>query len=1366
MPVVWLSAWLGTWPLCHCQAPADSEPYGHAPYAWISVKACNTHTGWCKGTSQGGFALRQTDSLEGKRDDCTHYCPGQISALWRDTRGRSPDLTRYQMEGVMLGAYVKKLDRSSCIPIPGGFSCTEQVFATVPLNRVSVMLHATPRNKAYYFGTNSSGDCDPGPQCSAYKLMKRTLHAPEASRLWPDTDDVLAIRNSPYACVLAYVGLGDAEAIGLCHLQLGDMCFKSNGNEFCVSGSRHVRPGLTNWDSLASAPLAMCEISGGDHEKTNRSPEYSPTPEEIRDFVAPSMCDATVVPVERVRYSSNGGYLALALDAALFATVAQAGYVIAKIPFDECVVPVSPNRAEFSTVLESVAETLAKASLSVSSTALLLDASRWGLTDCSKKNWRRDQFGRVANLIVSALLRRGVHKVFLGLPRSQKLLENTSFSDLDEFEAFVTPRGHADAKDPAYCQNTWVSTNGQKSGTDDGDDDRYAVVPYLMTLLRRGVRANKIVFTLSLTGVLKLSGLEGTDEPSGKWEVTGSLPLADLETNTVLKCEEDLNTKCCSGSSATVWARGVMVNVTVTSTSFETLKQFPELVAVAFGVNQFVIAPVDSDFKRGVRSETPAILGIASAVHRLRDWKRQQMAAGISTTEATATLPSSRAKPSRFARSATAGLHPSLPSPIELLELDDVVINVPENMYKDPASGSKSSLDPQYNVGLSHTLVCPGLVAVHGALGVFKEPHRELYATSYDRIYIGNVYAMESCTPGEPDKMVESSDRPPQVAININTMVPTMDRNHYMVGILDTNRFVEYAPPVSKVCAAHNTGESTQSLNLVFVDDGYAVNMPVVEPDHGVIVKAAEALHFVSNFTPGLDYINLNVSCVNYDVSALKPCLISVCGGDDSCRRDYGKLCDSAHEITNDARRAGDLMREGLEELAVQERKASAYALPDKAPFPALDRLEGRHSRRKRFVGIALGGAALGLAIHVSQRVDHLEVQMDSMKNSFTKVSGQLVEVSNRLDTNVALIDGRIDEQERKMKRNTEIANKNFGLLRDAMKRNTEAALRDTNVKFSVMASYQMWYAQMQSVTHQMTQAAMHTKFMARGVENCLRQIASKRSGSCPSGMTVMREHPGLSEFPTVGAALYKDRKLFIVHSVPNTVERAVVRGIIPMPKMSSDGIPCWPDYEVWLIDGRFYEPSECYGKYCRKPELHERYRRCVEDPAECKTVCGECHRSICYRDMKVTWMEGSATVEIESPPLKPFSRPHISDGPVSFADLLKDSLPGAPELELLEVINTSVNLLSVSENLHNVTRDLRDFETKYDELTAGRVSFGGWLSGLANSAALWVSIGLLTTWCGALSAGIAYLVFCSGAGGGGGPALSRPIKRRRTKML
>ena len=1297
---------------------SNADPYGYSPYVWITVSECNAHDGWCRGRSLSGFALT-VDSYDRTIDMCTHYCPGRIYAHWRPFRESVGNLS--QQDGYILGAYVRKLDRASCLVVPGGFKCSDRVITNTPLNKISIFLHASPLNKDYYFGEDRTAECEPNPQCAAFKLLRRTLHPPAASREWPESDDVLTIRNSPYACVLTYVGLGDAESIDTCYTQLGDNCFVSEGNRFCIGNSRTPRAGITNADSAASAPIAICEVSSVARLK-DRNPVYKPTAEEIRDFITPSSCDATVVSLDRAVYISNRLYVAL--NVTTFFTVAQAGHVIMRVSFDECLLPITSATPDFQTVVNMVAETLARVRVSTHSTAIMLDATDWGGTECSRTNWQSMDFTRATADLASALIREGVSKLFLRLPRSQKLLSAIDFSQLEAFDAFVTPQGSVDMSRVGHCQNIWTSGTGED--TSDG------VMSYLLTLLRHGVRANKVIFTLSLTGGVTIRSLERTD--SQQVDLSGDLSLADMETNTVLNCVDDANTKCCSGSSVTVWARKVMVNVTLTTTSFETLKRFPELVAVAFGINQFVISPIDSDFKRGVRSDTPAILGITSAVHRLRDWKRQQLAAGISTTRS---MPHDRSR-----RSASDFTNR------RVVKLDDGFVDIAENHYKDPASGSKNCLDPQYNIGLTNTVVCPGLIAAHGALGIFKEPHKELYSTSYDQIYIADLYKLESCTPGEPSKKATVSRRPPQVAVNINTFIPTIDSSHYMVGILDSEHVVEYVPPVNKVCTTYNTGEITHNMNVVWVDDGYTLDKPVVEVEHGVIVKPVELLYFVSNFTPGIDYVNLNVSCVNYHVSALRPCLIAICGGDNSCRRDYGKLCNSAHEIINDAHRAGELMREGLEELAVQEKKARMYEIPDNAPFPWLSKPQGHNTRHKRFLGMVTGAAALGLAWHVSNRVSDLGEQMDSLKNSYVSVSNKLVEVSGKLNTNIALVSGRIDDQEKKIQKNNDIVNSNFVMLRDAMMRNTEASLRDTNIKFSVMASYQMWYAQMQSVTHQMTQAAMHIKFMTRGVENCLRQIASKRSGSCPSGMTIMQEHPGLSEFPTVGTALYKDRKLFIVHSIPASVEKTIVRGIIPMPKMSTDGVPCWPDYKVWLIDGSYHEPSDCYGQYCHKPEPHERYLRCLKDPSECKTVCTPCHRGICYQDKKVTWMEGSASVEIESPPLKPFSGPHISDGPVSFSDLLK--IPKVSELELLQAINTTVKLIDMQGDLDNISKSLEEFDKRYDEIAANRVTFGGWLSGFASDTALWTSVAILMTWCTVLSAGIGYFLFFGGAGRGG----------------
>ncbi|XP_055739266.1 uncharacterized protein LOC129824019 [Salvelinus fontinalis] len=814
-------SWL---PYLICAPVNNSDPYGYAPYVWITASSCSRQTGWCQGRSQSGFALT-VNNYTRTSDRCTHYCPGMIYAHWRPLRESVADLKKHQAEGSILGAYVKRLDRTSCLVVPGGFDCSDRVVVDTPLNKVSILLHATPANRDYYFGGDPMADCGPDPQCSAYKLLRRTLHAPDASRIWPETDEVLTIRNSPYACVLTYIGLGDSESIGTCYAQLGDNCFHSKGNRFCIANSRAPGLGITNADSAASAPIAICEVSSV-MSLRNRDPAYNPTATEIRDFITPSSCDATILSLNRAIYKSN--FLSVELDVHTFYTVAEASHVIMKVKFDECLIPIASTSRDLPQVVSTVAETLSKVRVSTHSAAIMLDATDWGTTECQGLQWQGSNFTRVAADLASALIREGSVKLFLRLPRSHKLLSTIDLLQLGSFDAFVTPQGLVDVNKPGHCQNMWAPGSG--------DDTSKGVMAYLLTMLRQQVRANKVIFTLSLTGGLKIRPLE--NRGSQQTEIMGDLSLADMETNTVLNCEENLSTKCCSGSSATLWARNLMVNITVTTTSFEMLKRFPELVAVAFGVNQFVISPIDSDFKRGVRSDTPGILGITSAVHRLRDWKRQQIAAGISTVPA---------KSSDRSRRSASDVNNS-----GVMKLDAVRIHIPENQYKDPASGSKNCLDPQYNIGLSSTIVCPGLIAAHGALGIFKEPHRELYSTSYDKIYIADLYKLESCTPGEPSNKAAISTTPPQVAVNINTFIPTTDLNHYMVGILDSARVVEYAPPVNKVCTAYNTGDITHSMNLVWVDDGYTVDKPVVEAKHGVIVKPVQALYFVSNFTPGM----------------------------------------------------------------------------------------------------------------------------------------------------------------------------------------------------------------------------------------------------------------------------------------------------------------------------------------------------------------------------------------------------------------------------------------------------------------------------------------------------------------------------------
>ncbi|KAK7878274.1 hypothetical protein WMY93_031093 [Mugilogobius chulae] len=1280
--------------------------YGYAPYAWICVNHCDPVSNWCRGRSAVGFAL-SVGSYNREKDICTHYCPGMIYAFWRPAE---TTFERGKTERCSVGAHVRRLDSTSCMTVPGGFKCSDRIVADTPLNKISVALHASQRNREYYFNDDPEGTCDPGPQCAAFKVLKLTLWASAESRKWPDPDQVLTLRNSPYACVLAYVGLGDLESVDTCYTQLGSSCFASQGSVFCVGESKAHRVGLTNWDPEASGPLAMCRVSRSSSSAKVRNPELGPSVSEIRHFLSTSSCDAVILSPDSLEYSARR--LSIDLHAPTFHAVAEVSRLILRVPLRDCVFPPDTQEEAYAEFLDVAADKLSKLRVAMHAIGFFLDAEDWDEGGCNASK------GLPLNQVASDLSKRlGAHnnvKLFLGLPRSRPVLRRLVLAPLlTLFDALVAPAGKADPEQFGRCQNLWaLDSESVWSERDSG------VASYLLLALKLGVPANKLIFTLSLTGSLKIARIDGAK----LLEIIEQLSIADMETSSMLRCEENVSTKCCSGSGVAMWARDVPVNVTLTTTSLDTLKSYPELIAVAFGVNQFVLDPVDSDFKRGVRTDAPAILSITSSVHRLRDWKKQHQPAGIWGRSWGVDRTGGKGVPVRAVRSALFSVG-----------ADGALGTTTTGPYKDPASGSTNCLEPQYSVGLSNTLVCSGLVAVHGALGVFKEPHKELYGTSYDRIYLANVYSLESCTPGEPVKKAYLSRTPPQTAINVHTLSPTSDPSHYMVGILDTKKLVEYVPPVNQLCSAQSELDDTVRVGVARVDGQYVLDEPDLLEDRRVILKPVEALHFVSNFTPGVDYINLNVSCVASDASVLQPCIVAVCGGDTTCRGDYGRICDTAHAIIDDARRAGEMLSQGLQELAVQERKAAMYKLQDVAPLPGLDRGPRlSHSRRaKRWV---FSMAALGVAVFVSGRVNALEEQMDYFKRSMVSVQGQMVEVSKKLNDNIALVDARIDEQEKQLRKNAETANSNFALLKDAIRRNAEAAMLDTNTKFSVAISYQMWYAQMQSVTHQLTQAAMQIKFLSKGIENCLRQIAYRRSGSCPSGLSVMRDHPGLSDFPTVGAALYKDKKLFIVHSVPGTVEAKAVRGVIPLPMLSAEGVPCWPDYSVWSVGDEYYEPSECHGKYCHVPVLHERFLRCLQDQKECKTVCARCHRGVCYDAGRFTWMQDSATVGIDSRPLRRLQRPRISEGPVTFVDLLKSARPSSPELQLLNLVNTSAALADVREDLYNISKSIEEFDRMYDQMSARRVSFGAWISGLVNGTVLWFWVVALTLWCSVLS--------------------------------
>lgn len=413
----------------------SDKPYGYAPYVWVSVSQCVPESGWCVGRSKGSFAL--TVDIEDRESGlCTHYCPGDIYATWKSDNDPFDDVTRHERQGVMLGAYVYRLDQKSCVEIPGKFPCSDRVVSSIPINKVSIMLHASKKNREYFFGDDPAAQCEPGPQCAAYKFLRRTLYAAEENVTWPDTDDVLTIRNSPYDCVLTYVGLGDSETIGLCYTQLGNNCFRFKKTTFCIGESEDTGSvGLTNADKDASTPIAMCEIASSD-ELQRRDSLSRPTTAEIVSFIGPSSCDATVVSVDNVTY--NSGRLFISADIERFHALSELGHVILTVPLDECLLPIAATDAGYSSAIQTVAKTLHKTTIATYSSAIMFNASEWGTGACARDTAAAD-LNTLANDLARALTAQKHVKMFLRLPRTIARVKDVDFARLAIFEAFVIP---------------------------------------------------------------------------------------------------------------------------------------------------------------------------------------------------------------------------------------------------------------------------------------------------------------------------------------------------------------------------------------------------------------------------------------------------------------------------------------------------------------------------------------------------------------------------------------------------------------------------------------------------------------------------------------------------------------------------------------------------------------------------------------------------------------------------------------------------------------------------------------------------------------------------------------------------------------
>lgn len=531
-----------------------------------------------------------------------------------------------------------------------------------------------------------------------------------------------------------------------------------------------------------------------------------------------------------------------------------------------------------------------------------------------------------------------------------------------------------------------------------------------------------------------------------------------------------------------------------------------------------------------------------------------------------------------------------------------------------------------------------------------------------------------------------------------------------------TDDLVEYAPPVQLLCQDVNT-KPIDRLPYVVVDGEYVYAEPSVSKDGKVLVAPMGVYYIVSNFTYGVDYINFNSTCIDYDIEAMPSCALTVCGGDLSCINTYGSVCAHAGQVVSDARRSGTLMRAAFDDLALEEKKAMVYRESTDGS------LSDRRSPRAIGLIIAAGvgilgslvmsGAALVIAQQTADRVNVLEKQLDLTKNMVVQLGDDMVTVTNKLNTNIELTNNRVDELQQQTNAQFRVINNNFQEIHDNMK----AFKTDVNERFKVTFGYQSWYGQMMSITTQLTQAAMQMKYKAANVKLCLLNLADGIMGVCPSGLDVFTDYPGLANTPTVQALLYKDRKLLIVNKVPNDIRGVYMSKIVGVPSVSN-GTPCWPDYDVWSHDGAYYLPGDCDSRFCNPLVKHVKFYECLADPSTCKVTCAECFKNICWRDGNYSWTEGTVETNIEAEPPPEFERPTISDG-----IFIPNITINVSDPVVIEQLNTSVVLVDIRDDINGLSEALGLYEKQYDELTSQRTSGNAGLLILSIVTLVWLLI-------------------------------------------
>lgn len=1211
-----------------------------APYLTLiptgdcSLLIKDKHIWECVAKTDNDIALAYVDK---PTDDlptmCTQYCVNTFTARWQVVSMVQPS--------VMISPFLGSAE--SCVQTATQFNCKEKAYEHYPMNFPSISLYGEVGPRAYFFNSSNIAECTGSPTvCAAYRILKQAIYG---GNYTVSDADALTVRNSPYGCILTYLGAGDIESVDMCYDQLGPRTTKPGGkSNFRVT--RDVQEyGITNLGDKHPPPMVLCELSAGVYQTTGTYTFFKTVPEGI------ARCQAVFVPPQILNFTY------LAYDNGMLKQLRIL------VPSVILTLPVTDASLFTYALTNDIVKYVAVTAVSVASSGIMLDFTNLNVYSDKLEDWVKK--------VAQVLKLYDIYTITIKLPFDKVILAQIKYNELNpDVSGYVIPTdrlGLTTAGNALRCQ-MW---RGDSAAVD-------SVFSYITDVMKR-VPKELIIVGLSLSGQM-IVGLRKARSPLSKMMSAKMLPMADI-VSSGFQCQNEGTSYCCKGKNYIVErtpSNIVYKEVITIFTTPDYLLEQVNLISSTFGLNKISLVDADTDYKTG-RENLPVVEMLSSAI---------------------TVLPLMRANPT---------VDPAVFSKTDSERHKRDVVE--KQLYRN--------MKVNYFVGTNRLLPCAGQVGVYGTIFIVNRPYVEFYASAmFEDIYVATTDTLESCTPGMPTNRLPTTTIPPAQGVNVNTMLASVEKNQYLIGLDADGRLVEYVPPVNAVCQDVNS-ENIDRLQYVRIDERVVFSDPQINDELGGIAIIPNGVHHImSNFTYGVDYINFNSICIDYDVSALPSCFLTVCGGDKTCLSDRRSPCKNSETILNDARRSGLNMRAAFEQLNIEERKAKVYEMPNE--------VMKKVKRHKRFVEtIILAGAvavsmamsvtALVIAEQTSRRLDLVDQRAQENTNQIMNIGGQLINVTGKLDKNIELTNNRISEMQTDMNKRFTVINSNF----DRLTKEFRALASSTSAGFSQMYGYQSWLSQVSSITNQLTQGAMQITYKALNTQACLSQLQSGKMGSCPSGLEVMVNHPGISAVPTVEGLLYRDRKLFIVNRVPNNIETVVMHKVIGKPTISQN-VTCWPDYDVWMYNNKFYLPGKCYEKYCYEFTRHDRFYACLADTSQCKVLCAPCYKNVCYNmdSKEYVFDMGTVVTNIVGSPPKEFYRPSIGDS--VYQPMVQINITDA---EVIEVLNNSVVLVDIHEDIRGMEQSLADYKKRIEAI--GTMSS---YSGTFNIA-LTVMLVLFTLW-------------------------------------